>query len=173
MAFKFKTTVQKFSDSPLWAHHIRVPVEIGNELSKTDRRILCSVNGAQPFHGALMHDGSGGFFINMNKELLKTLKVQHEDEIDVSLEKDKSKYGLPVPDFFEELCQQDPEGSSLFHKLTMGNQRNLLRLLIQPKSEQKQLEKALIIFDYLKSTGGTIEYKGLNEAFKNNRFRKI
>ena len=41
----------------------------------------------------------------------------------------------------------------------------------KPKSEQKQLEKVLIVFDYLKSVSVELDFKELNEAFKNNRFK--
>jgi len=172
MSFKVKTSVERFSDSAIWAFHMPVPADIANQLIGENRRVLCSIKGGKQIHVPLMHDGSGGFFINLNKELMKTHELQQHDKIAIELEKDNSKYGMFVPDFFEELCYQDPEGNDIFHRLTMGKQRNLLHLIGKPKSEQKQLEKALIIFEYLKESGGELDFKALNEAFKNSRFKQ-
>ena len=165
------TSVDKFKDSAIWAFHIDVPLEIAECLNKPNRRVLCSINDTPPFHAALMHDGQGGYFINLNKQLMKKNHLREQDEIRVTLEKDNSKYGIFTPDFFEELCYQDPEASDFFHALTIGKQRSLLHIIGKLKSKQKQLEKALIVFDYLKSSNGELDYRALNEAFKNSRFK--
>jgi hypothetical protein len=168
----FKTNVARFADSPIWAFHFIVPLDIAKKFTIPDRRVICCINSGKPFHCALMHNGSGGYFVNLNKDRMKAHSVHENDQITVLMRKDKSKYGTFTPDFFEELCNQDPEGSRLFHELTMGKQRRLLHILSKPKSEEKQLEKALIIFEYLKSSCGELDYKVLNEAFKNSRFKQ-
>ncbi len=170
--FQFITTVERFSDSPIWTFYIPIPLDVANQLIGVNRRVMCAMKNGDAFHCALMHDGGGGFFINLNKELMKKHELSQFDEIDIRLHKDTSKYGVFVPDFFEELCDQDPEGSGIFHALTMGKQRGLFHILTKPKSEQKQLEKTLIIFDYLKACNGELDYKALNEAFKNSRFKQ-
>lgn len=170
-SFKFQTSLRLFKDN-LWDYHILVPDEISEHLITEDRRVLCSINNAEHLHVALMPDGNGSYFINLNKEVRKKHHLEEGSEMQVVLAKDLSKYGLPVPDFFEELCFQDPEANDFFHALTMGKQRNLLYIIGKPKSEQKQLEKALTIFEYLKSTNGQLDFKELNLALKNSRFKQ-
>ena len=155
-----------------WDFTIAVPQEIATKFIDSDRRVICSINDIISWHCALMPDGSGGFFIMINKENRKKLNAADQTELFISLEKDTSKYGMAVPDFFEELCYQDPEADAFFHKLTPGKQRSLLHVIGKPKSEEKQLEKALIIFDYLKKSNGELDFKALNEEFKTSRFRR-
>lgn len=172
MTFCFDTTVERFEDSPIWVFFIPIPIDVAEQLVDKNRRVLCSIKAGKPIHCALMHDGSGGFFINLNKELIKKHNLQQHDKVSITLEKDDSRYGIFVPDFFEELCHQDPVAKEAFHQLTMGKQRSLLHIMGKPKSEQKQLEKALIIFEYLKDCEGELDFKALNEAFKNSRFKQ-
>lgn len=119
-----------------------------------------------------MPDGNGGYYIVINKENRKKLNIDDQSTLSVDLEKDESKYGMGVPDFFEELCYQDPEADKHFHNLTKGKQRSLLHVIGKLKSEEKQLEKALIIFDYLKKSDGELDFKALNQEFKTSRFKR-
>lgn len=167
----YKSAVQEFTDSNVWSCHVPVSASFAQEFIDNDRRIICCINGII-FHAAFMHDGNGDYFVNLNKEIMKKADLTLGSELQLEVSKDRSKYGTFTPDFFEELCYQDPEGSELFHALTIGKQRGLLHIIAKPKSENKQLEKALTVFDYLKVSGGELDYKALNEAFKNSRFKQ-
>ena len=61
---------------------------------------------------------------------------------------------------------QDELGNTLFHNLTPGKQRNLIYIVAKPKSQDIRIRKAIVIIEYLKSSGGTIDFKELNEALK-------
>lgn len=169
---KFTTEFQKIKNSLGWNKIIHVPSEIGDFFRKTDKRVICRINESYSWHCALMPDGSGEFYIVLNNDIIKKTKIESGEKIEVILEKDTSKYGMAVPNFFEELCYQDPEASNFFHDLTLGKQRTLLHIITKLKSEEKQLEKILIIFDYLKENQGNLDFKGLNEAFKTSRFKR-
>ncbi|MCB9224183.1 MAG: YdeI/OmpD-associated family protein [Crocinitomicaceae bacterium] len=172
MSHKFQANLEYVSDSTLmWNYRIVVSDEIMEAYKDTDKRIKCSINGNKPIQCALFSNGDGTFYITLNKELRNKLKIEVGDLLDVEISKDESKYGIFVPDFFEELCFQDPEADRYFHQLTPGKQRTLLHIIGKLKSEQKQLEKALTIFDYLKNVEGKLDFKELNEAFKNSRFK--
>ena len=166
---KFETSLQNFN-SDLWGYHIPVPLEIANKfISDAGRRVLCTLNETRQFHCALMPDGNGGFFINVNKELRKELKLSLGDTISVELQKDESKYGMPVPEELEALFEIDEEGSKYFHELTPGKQRSLIYQIGKPKTSDTRLQKAIVIFDYLKSTRGRLDYKELQQAFKDRK----
>lgn len=172
MSDSFKTTLLHDDTSTLmWHWHIQVPQELIAKYEKTDKRIRCSINGNEAYHAALMPDGNGNYSILVNKERRKQYGIEIGDEIDVEIEKDTSEYGMEVPEIFYHICEEDPEGNTLFHALTKGKQRSLLHLLGKVKSEAKQVEKWMTLFDYLKTVNGNLDFKELNEAFKNSRFK--
>lgn len=164
----------QFEDNSLgWHCFVIVPPKIAEKfIEGKDRRVVCTLNDKLTIQAALMPSKEGYYYILLNKTNRTKLKVEPRDKVKVKLSKDSSEYGTATPSFFKEFCEQDPEGSDLFHRQTMGTQRSLLYLMCKPKSENKQLEKAWIIFDYLKSVNGNLEFKGLQEAFKNNRFKQ-
>lgn len=172
MTHSFKSKLENFYDSNLWSFYIAVPDKVTKKLVEgKDRRVVCELNGKIKIQVALMPSSLGFHFINLNKTVRTKLKLNLGDEVSVSLTKDTSEYGIATPPFFAELCFQDPEGSEVFHKLTMGKQRTLLHYMGVVKSEQKQVERALIILDYLKSVNGKLDFKELMEAFKSSRFK--
>lgn len=168
----FRSTVGEVNDNLGWNFRITVPDDVMDHYKSTDKRIICCVNESENIHCALHSNGDGTYYIMMNKQFRKKHDLNTGDDVRVSIWKDESKYGIFTPDFFEELCYQDPEADKLFHALTPGKQRSLLHIIGKLKSEQKQLEKALIIFEYLKDRNGNLDFKELNEAFKNSRFKK-
>ena len=172
MSYSFKSSIGNVQDSSLmWNYRIVVPDGVMDNFKETDKRIICKINSSEEIHCALMSNGDGTFYIMMNADFRKRNNLNEGDEVQVVIRKDDSKYRMAVPDFFEELCFQDPEADQFFHNLTAGKQRTLLHLIGKVKSEQKKLEKALTIFDYLKSVNGALDFKELNEAFKNSRFK--
>ena len=172
MPDQFKAKLENFYDSKLWSYYIAVPDKVAKKLVEgKDRRVVCELNGIVKTQVALMPSSKGFYFINLNKAVRAKLKIDKGDEVSVVLSKDRSEYGIAVPDFFKELCYQDPEGSNYFHTLTPGKQRTMLHYMGVPKSEQKQLERALVILDYLKSVKGKLDFKELMEAFKQSRFK--
>ena len=163
---EFTTRLDNFNSS-LWGHHIHVPAGMARPfLEKENRRVVCTLNGALDFQCALMPKGDGDFFINVNKEIRKKLGLKEGMQVSVSLKEDDSKYGLPMPEEFEELLKQDEEGSNFFHALTPGRQRALIHIVGSPKTSHTRLKKALVILEYLKSTAGELDFKALNIAFK-------
>jgi hypothetical protein len=171
MIVTLKSKVEKVKSSLMWDYRIPVDKEDVSIFITKDRRIICSINTIVDINCALIPDGKGNYYINLNKEIRSKLSLNAGDSIEISIVKDESKYGMPIPPTFEELLYQDPEGEVLFNKLTPGKIRSLLYVIAKPKSEQKQLEKGLIILDYLKECEGNFDFKELTMAFKSNRFK--
>jgi uncharacterized protein YdeI (YjbR/CyaY-like superfamily) len=96
----------------------------------------------------------------------KKLALHHLEYIEISVEEDLSKYAMQIPVEFEELLKLDPEGNDLFHAFTAGKQRTLIHFVAKFKSSDKRIEKALIIVNYIKYTNGILDWKELNQAFK-------
>lgn len=173
---QFTVILQRF-DSQLWGHHFVVPDEIAEPfVASGSRRVVCTLFGKEQFQCALMARGEvlesappGKYFINLNKETRDKFHLRVGAELQVALEPDESKYGLPMPDEMAELLAQDPDADHLFHALTPGKQRSLLYIVGKPKTAETRLTKAIVIVEHLKVNEGKLDFKQLNEDFKRGR----
>ena len=165
--FTFTSRLER-SDNKLWISHFEVPSRIARELiDGDDRRVVCTINQSETYQCALLHHGEGTFVISVNKALLKKLRCQHGDALEIILKKDRSEYGLPMPEELQELFAIDKKASKLFHGLTKGKQRTLLYIVNSAKSSDKRIERSLIITRHLDRHAGKIDYKKLNAELKN------
>lgn len=156
------------SNNSVYYLHIIVPKHIVKELKFEGKakRILFAINGAESFPAAFMPKGNGDFFININKKLIKKHNLKEGSKVKVVVEKDTSKYGMPIPEEFEIALAQDREAAAFFDSLTPGRQRNLIHLVYKVKSTDVRIRKSLVILHHLKYTSGIIDFKLLNEQFK-------
>lgn len=129
------------------------------------RRVICSINGSEPFHCAFMPWGEQ-FFIVVNKKKRDEVGIIEGDKVDVFLEKDESKYGLPMPEEIAEVLNQDPDGDKLFHQLTAGKQRSMIYWLTRTKDIDRRIHETLILLEHLKNNGGKIDSKKLQQELK-------
>lgn len=165
----FDSLLEKYENN-LWNYHLKVPQDVVIKIKKKKMtRFMCSLNKGTCFHASLMPAGEGIYFIKINKELRQKHHINLGDNVTVLIEKDKSKYGMPLPEEMEELFLHDPEGNQLFHQLTPGKQRSLLYLIIKIKSKEKRLEKSFIILEHIKEYKGDLDFKILNQDFKNKK----
>jgi len=160
------------SNSNIYGNYILLPESVAEWFLKQNiKRVVCTLNEAHSWQCAILPMGEGRYYILVNSKLRKKLKLLLNEPIKVVLEEDTSKYGMPMPEEMEELLYQDPEGEHLFHKLTPGKQRSLLHIIGKPKSSELRLVKALVVLEHLKIQNGQLDFKILNEDFKNNRFK--
>ncbi|MDI1243231.1 MAG: YdeI/OmpD-associated family protein [bacterium] len=133
------------------------------------KRVLCSIKGSEPFACALM-PWSDFFYIMVNKLRRAELGLNVGDSVDVVLEKDDSKYGMPMPEELQEVLNQDPEGSKLFHTLTAGKQRSMMWFIGKVKDNDKRIHTALIFIEHLKKNDGKIVHEYLQQELKRPMF---
>ena len=124
---RFKSSLEV---TPPW-HIVRVPkTKVANFGFKGNlRRVVCTLNDTERFNCALF-PSKGDYFLTLNKKLREKLALRVGDAVTVELERDESKYGMPMPDEFAEVLRQDPEGDRLFNQLSPGNQRLMLKLIV-------------------------------------------
>lgn len=170
----FTTRLEKI-DSELWQYLIRVPDGVAAPfVSGSDRRVICTIKGLPPFHCALMHDGSGGFFILLNQQRRKALGLVLGEAVEAALEKDTSDFGMPMSDEFREVLSQDDEARNIFLALTAGKQRTLIYWADSVKSPDIKIRRALVLMDHLRQTQGGLDYRVLNAQLKEaNRLAKL
>ncbi|MCB9327665.1 MAG: DUF1905 domain-containing protein [Lewinellaceae bacterium] len=168
--YSFRAKVEVFHGR-LWSYHVIIPKDIFEKLDDagTDRRVMVSINDHQ-FQSAMMPAGDGQYFIMFNKEKRSILKINEGDDILLNIWHDESKYGMEMPPEFLELMHQDPELDRYFHDLTPGKQRNLLYIIGKVKNPDIKLHKALVIAQHLKMREGALDFRQLNEDFKNNKY---
>lgn len=161
------TSVLKESNNKLWGAHFVVPDRVAKQFANgNSRRVVCTLNSAEEFQCALIPHGNGSFVITVNKKLRTKLDLKFGATVRVSLRKDESKYGLPMPEEFAELLRQDKEGSRLFHALTAGRQRTLLYIIGAKNNTNVRLERSILVVQHLKTNNGKIDHKKFNESLK-------
>ena len=166
-----KAPILKF-ESDAWSYYVAIPKSKGDQfIEGDDRRIICTINDAPPIHSALMPKGDV-YSIYVKKELMRKNGLNEGDEVNVCLEKDRSEYGIPMPESFQVLLNQDTDGSDYFHALTPGKQRLLIQIVSKVKNVDSQLAKGLAIMHHLKEAKGLLDFKRLNEVIKEYNNRK-
>lgn len=163
---RFTTELGKLAADYGW-HFILVKKKIAESFPSDgkSRRVVCTLNGAVSFQAGLMHY-HGDFFITVNKPTRAKLGLEAGDKVDVELKADESKYGIPMPEEFREVLDQDPEGDRLFHSLTAGKQRSLLYYIGRVKDIDKRIRYALIVVEHLKNNDGKVDGDKLYKELK-------
>lgn len=155
-----------FFDSVLWGHFIPVPQEIAKKFIDGDnRRVRCILNGKVEKQSALMPN-KGEYFLLINKANLDKLQVRIGDPVNVKMTKDESTYGIDIPEEMQVCLDQDEIGSKWFHELTPGKQRSLIYLVSTVKNPDSRIRKSLAILHHLNEAHGKLDFRRLNEVFK-------
>jgi hypothetical protein len=149
-------------------HYLLIEKEQARPLGFTGniRRVVCTVNGELSFQCSLMPNGKGQYYISVNKENRTRLGIRPGDRVQVQLERDQSKYGLPMPEELQAVLDQDPEGDKLFHGLTNGKQRSLLYFVGKGKDIDRRIDHSLIILEHLKNNEGKVDFRKLYHELK-------
>ena len=162
---KINTTLENF-ESNLWGYHLPIDESVASQyITKDDKRVICKINDTITLHCAIMQNKTGHFIL-MNRQNIAKLQIKTGDSVSIEIEKDKSEYGMPMPESFRYLLADDEAGSSYFHSLTPGKQRSLIYIVSQVKNIDSQLNKGLAILDHLKTSNGQLNFKQLMQLIK-------
>ncbi len=150
MEVQYKTRIGLLSHL-INTHYIDVPHEMVQGLGgKINQRVWCTLNKLITFQAGLVALGKGCAYVSINNQRMKASGLKLGDEVEVTLKKDESKYGVEVPIEFTEVLQQDVEGERKFSQLSLSKQRYILQKIISIKSSQLRIDKAIKIIDMLK-----------------------
>ncbi|WP_205501826.1 YdeI/OmpD-associated family protein [Rufibacter psychrotolerans] len=146
----FKTHIGKL-DYLMGTHYVEIPAEVVHALGgKFNVRLLCTVNNTVRYQGGIVALGQGRGYITLTKQRLKQLGVKEGSEVSVTLEKDPSQYGTPVPEELSELFIQDDEGKTRFDQLKPGMQRYIIQHVAAVKSSQLRIDRSIKLIGNLK-----------------------
>lgn len=115
-----------------------------------EKRVICKI-GAISYHCALMKNKSGEFYVYISKDVMKQLAIREGSAVKPKFERDTTSNQFEFPKEFKAVLKSDPEADVVFKKLTPGNQRALLYLVVRMKTTEKRIEKALLIADKLRN----------------------
>ncbi len=170
---KFRSKLEVTDSDPPW-HILRVPkakvVSFG--FKGNLRRVVCTLNGTETFHCSLF-PSKGDYFITVSKKLRDRLALEAGCSVKIELEKDRSPYGMPMPEEFAEVLRQDPEGENLFDALSPGNKRLMLKLIVFVKDVDKRIIRSLVGIELLKCSDGNFDYHAQHLAMKLATSQKI
>ncbi|GAB3165735.1 YdeI/OmpD-associated family protein [Telluribacter humicola] len=131
--------------------YLEIPPEVVQQLGGSfSTRLVCTVNGTLSWQCGLVALGQGAAYISISAKRMKTLKVRLGDEVQVSLVRDESEYGVPVPEELQELFEQDPEGYERFQQLAPGKQRYIINYVATVKNSQLRVDRAIRLIGNLK-----------------------
>lgn len=159
------STLSKFTDS-IWGYYLPVPEEVASQFVQGNfRRVVCTLNNQHTLHAAILPN-KGRWYILVSQPILKKLKLKEGDKVRVILEQETSTYGMPMPEELEICLWQEDEAMSIFEGLTPGKQRSLIYIVSKIKSPDIRINKSLVIARHLSESKGKLDYKRLNEMFK-------
>lgn len=132
-------------------HYLEIPQETVVLLGGiSNTRLWCGINDNPPFQCGLAPLGEGRAYISINVRRMESSRLAEGDLVRIVLRQDDSAYGMEMPEELREVLNQDPEADRRFHALTPGKQRNIIYYISQVKSEQKRVERSLMLMDNLR-----------------------
>ena len=162
-------------NSDVWGYALLVPNEIAVKfIEGTNRRVVCAINGIDPFRCGILGAGNGNFMILLNKKRRIELERKGITQLVVSIEKDNSEYGMEISAEFLEVLSQYREASVFFDALTPGKKRTLIYWADNVKSSDIKIRRAIVVCEHLIKQNGVPDFKKMNEEIKiaNARFKR-
>lgn len=152
--------------SNLWGLYFKIPESVAKKFSNgKDKRIIAKFNNQIEHHCAIMFSQEGPF-IMINKSLVKKIKIEIGERVEIEITKDTSEYGMPISEEFEAVILGDDAVFPFFDQLTPGKKRNLIHLVNKIKSPDIKINRSMAIAAHLAESKGKIDFKQLNEKIK-------
>lgn len=146
----FETHIDKLTY--LKTFYLEIPASIVKKLGgfTMKARLLCEVNKKVSFPCGLMALGEGKAYISISSKRMKEAGAAYGEIVHVTLNEDKSEYGVEMPEELAELFRQDAEGKRRFELLTAGKKRYILNYVSTVKSPQLRIDRAFLLITNLK-----------------------
>lgn len=132
-----------------------LPIDLDTALrAQNVERVVVTLNERLDWHAPLLSLGEDrGRYVVVSAERRKALGLQDGETVRVHLREDTSTYGMPVPEEWTSMLEEEPALRPLFDALTPGQQRRLLYHVGKPKREATRIKKAVGAADYLLRVG--------------------
>lgn len=145
----FKTKIYKLEH--LSGHYIDIPASVVKKAGGTGKqRFVCTVNKSMSWKCGLVSHGAGKAYILLNKKQMQMGKFNVGQDVNVTLKKDTSVYGMDVPVELKEVFRQDKVGKERFDALVPGKRRYIIYYINQVKSSALRIERAVRLISNVK-----------------------
>ena len=149
-AINFKTKIYKLEH--LAGHYLDVPASVVKKAGGAGKqRFVCTVNKTLTWKCGLVSHGAGKAYILLNKKQMQKGAFTVGLQVNVSLQKDTSEYGMDVPKELKEIFRQDKIGKERFDGLAPGKRRYIIYYINQVKSSDLRIERAVRIISNVKN----------------------
>lgn len=152
-----------------WNNIVQIPLEFHEEIRNQDHlRVKCvfNANDISVTAHISIKKRRDELYLVLNAAQRKKIKVSEGDTIHLTLDLETSPYGMPMPEEFLLMMQEDERADKLFHNLTPGKQRSLIYTVSKLKNVDARIRKALAICEHLVEYNGELDYKALNDKVK-------
>lgn len=132
---------------------IEIPPGIADHFlgEKNKARMIVQFDNGIEFHRAIQRNRDGFSFMVLGKTTLKDAKKLAGSEQEITLRIDTSEFGMPVPEEFEEVLNQDDEGRQCFMELKPGLKRSFLYYINGGKTVETRIQRSLRLIENLKN----------------------
>lgn len=133
-----------------YSHYIDVPDDAWEIIEKwPGQRVILILNGIK-FHRVIRKFKDLPPRISVSKPMLKELKVETGDIIQVTVEQDMTEFQAEMPEELAAVLETDLEGFERFMKLTDGAKRSAMFAVLRVKNTQSRIDKALKIVENIR-----------------------
>ncbi len=156
----FKATAKKFAskgEKTGWTC-FEIPEEIAQQINpgiKKSYRVKGYINNCVVNSISLLPNGSGGFYLALNKDLRKQLCVTAGSEVELKLMLDNTGYQLNKD--FVECLKDEPIAFDFFNTLPQGHRNYFSKWIEQAKTVETQTKRIAQSVDALSRNWGYSE----------------
>lgn len=167
-SIKFRSELSQFTNSPLWKNHLPINEDVLNKIPKSIKRFDVLIKGLRDQKwSTAIHKNKELSFITINEKRIKELGIRLGQPVEVEISENNDDYGLEMPIELMQELKTNKEVYNRFQTLTPGNQRNLIRLVLQVKNTISRNKKAKAISHHIfELNNNKVDYKRLNELIK-------
>jgi len=125
-------------------HFVIVPQGVRLQFAERgNARVVASVGALEPFQCGLLPLTTGEGYLIVNKARQKVLDLKPGDNVPVTLRRDESEFGAPMPEELEAVLAQDEEARTLWDGLTAGKKRGVMYAVSREKGVERRIDKAV------------------------------
>ena len=135
--------ITRFTEKQFGAWYLEMEEGASSKLGVPPNSRVIMRLGEEEIHRALRRSANGYEYVGLSIAMVKKMGLRENAEIEIALKVDTSEYGMDFPEEMQEVMDQDPEGKSLFERLTPGLQRGFLHYVSSAKGIDTRIKRAL------------------------------
>jgi hypothetical protein len=125
---------------------VEVPFDVEQAFGKKRVPIRATIDG-EPYRGSLVRMGSDCHMLIVLKEIRAKIGKQGGDEVEVTIEEDRSPRVVEIPDDLKAALRAEPQVRTFFQALSYTDQREIVKPIAEakrPETRKARIERALV-----------------------------